>query len=293
METFETPLVVQDATGRAFINPDKVGEQWMALRLDDYPINLAASASARPSGFSVPEDAGGAGDFEIAALVGRSSAPFRIKITEPGSERSAFMNVPIHHNHVFGRGGLPFLLGETILIGAGRLLAVELTNLSTTITNPVRLAAVGRVFTHAMSQDEREERKAWLMDRPTRPFWLGFDDTTESLTADQAGAEAFFSMPSGSHFVADQIMIESTGPFEFALFDGHSGRLLTFGNGTGGNGYIDSRLLGGSGAIPAKMLGTALVAPRRAFRMLMNDLSGATNVIHFTFGGRRLKLPVG
>lgn len=292
MDYYEAPLVLVDKDGRSYINEERLGENYFVLRLNDYPFTVAASSQGF-SGFSIPEGAGHSGDFEIFGLAGFSTAPFRIKFSDVGVAAGEFMNQPIHHNHVFGLGGLPFVLAESIFEPAGRLIQVQVNNLSTNIENAVRLVAVGRQVNSEMDGEAAERRAAFLANRPTRPYWLTFDNSTISVTlsASATNTEAFMTMPSGSHFACDSIMVDSTGPFEFALFDGQSGRALTFGQ--GGTGFVDSRILGGTGTLPAKMLGAPLLQPRRSIRILMNELTGASNVVHLTLHGRRMRLPVG
>jgi len=284
-DTFTTPLIVSDEKGRRFINRDKFGENFFALRLDNYPLQVPPSSKVL-SGFSVPEESGHAGDFEVSAIVGMGTAPFLVNMSEVGIEANAFSNNAIHHNLFAGAGGLPFVLSETAFFVAGRFVQVEVTNLSSSMTGGVRLALLGRKFNADMPPDQRELRTQYLAARFTRPFWLTLDRGSVSLSPLQPNAEAFMTMPSGSHFVAETIMAESTGPFEFKLFDGHSGRELTY-------GFLDSRLLAGSAGLPARTLGSPLVQSRRSVRILINDISGAPNVVWLTLHGRRMRMPVG
>lgn len=290
-ETYDAPLVISDNQGRRYINREKLGENFFCLRMDDYPLAVNPSTVAL-SGFRIPEDPGHAGDFEVAGIVGYGTAPFLLTITEVGIEANSFMNNPIHNNLVAGMGGLPFVLKETMFFLAGRFVQVQITNLSTTIVNNVRLALVGRKFNSDMSPDVRERRAAFLADRPTRPFWLTLDTTRASIGAGSVNQEFFMTVPSGSHFVAETILAESTQIFEFALFDGQSGRQLTFGQ--QGGGFIDSRMLTGPGGLPATTLGSPIFQPRRSLRVLINDLGNiGTNVIYLSMHGRRIRMPVG
>lgn len=290
-DTFDAPLVVQDAQGRKFINKEKLGENYFVLRMDDYPLAVPASTKAL-SGFSIPEDAGHSGDIEVAGIVGISTTPFLFSMQEVGIEAASFMNNPIHHNLMSGAGGLPFVLAETAFFMSGRLVQVEITNLSTVLEGNARLALIARKFNAEMSADVRERRAAFLANRPTRPFWLTLDRTKAEISAGSTSNEFYMTVPSGSHFVAETIMAESTGAFEFALYDAQSGRQLTYGDGS--NGFVDSRLITGSGGLPSRTLGAPLLQPRRAIRVVINDLAdNGTNTIYFTMHGRRMRMPVG
>lgn len=289
-DTFDSPLVIADDTGRKYINAEKLGENYFVLRMDDYPLSVGPSTKVL-SGFSIPEDAGHAGDFECAGIVGYGTAPFLMNLMEVGIEASAFMSNPVHNNLCAGMGGLPLVLPETMFFIAGSFVQCEITNLSTTLTNAVRLAMVGRKFNSEMKPEVRERRAGFMSSRPTRSFWLTLDRTVASITAGATNQEFYLTMPSGSHFVVEQIMAESTGPFEFALFDSQTGRQLTFG--AAGNGFIDSRMLTGPGGLPSKTFGSPLLQPRRSIRVLFNDISGAANVIYLTLLGRRMRMPVG
>lgn len=290
-ETFDAPLVISDDQGRRYINREKLGENFFCMRMDDYPLAVPPSTTVL-SGFRIPEDAGHAGDFEVAGIVGYGIAPFLVTMLEVGIEASSFMNNPIHNNLFAGMGGLPFVLKETMFFMAGRFVQIQITNLSTTLTNNVRLALVGRKFNNDMSPEVRERRAAFLADRPTRPFWLTLDTTRASIASGSVNQEFFMTIPSGSHFVAETIMAESTQIFEFAMFDAQNGRQLTFGQ--SGNGFIDSRMLTGPGGLPSTTLGSPLIQPRRSIRVLINDLGNVgVNVIYLTMHGRRLRMPVG
>lgn len=293
IDTYEAPLIVQDGQGRRFINREKLGENWFVLRMDDYPLTVPAGES-RNSGWSIPEDAGHAGDFEIAGIAGYSTVPFRFTMEEVGIEANAFMNVPIHHSHISGMRGLPFVCAESVFCLAGRLLRTQVYNLSSNTAAVVRLCLVGRRFNNEMGASVRESRARFLASRPTRAFWLGFDDTTETLSSAETNHEAVMTVPSGSSFLADDLMVESTGPFEFQLYDAQNGRQLTFGTTGTRPGFVDSRILGGTGQIPAKMLGAPLMQPKRSLRIVMNDLAeNGNNLVHMSFHGRRIRTPVG
>jgi hypothetical protein len=289
-DTFDAPLVIADSEGRKYINAEKLGENYFVIRADDYPLSVGPSTKAL-TGFGIPEDAGHAGDFEAAGIVGYGTAPFLLTLQEVGIEASSFMSNPVHGDLCSGMGGLPLVLPETMFFIAGRFVQVEVTNLSTTLTNSVRLALVGRKFNSEMKPEVRERRSGFLSSRPTRSFWLTLDRTKAQIAANSTNQEFFLTMPSGSHFVAESIMAESTGIFEFAMFDAQSGRALTYGN--SGTGFIDSRMLTGPGGLPSKTFGSPILQPRRAIRVLFNDLSGATNNIYFTLLGRRMRMPVG
>lgn len=290
-DTFDAPLVIADKWGRKFINQEKLGENFFCQRMDNYPLAVPASQKTL-SGFSIPEDAGHAGDFEVASLVGYGVAPFLLQLTEVGIEASAFMNNPVHMNIALGNAGLPYVLPETMFFLAGRFVQCEITNLSSTLANSVRLAMCGRKFNSEMTVEVRERREAFLGSRPTRPFWLTLDTTRATLSQGAVNQEFFMTMPSGSHFVAESIMSESNFPFEFALFDAQSGKQLTFGSGA--NGFIDSRMLTGPAALPAKTFGSPILQPRRSIRVLMNDLgNNGTNTVYLTLGGRRMRMPIG
>lgn len=294
IDTYEAPLVIQDDRGDRFINKEKFGESFFILRMDDFPFSLGA-AQTQNSNFSIPEDAGHAGDFEAAGIVAYTNVPFLMSLSEVGIEANSFMNNPIHHNLCAGFGAFPFVFAETAFFLAGRSVQTTITSLAASLTGALKIALVGRKFNSEMSEEVRAQRAAFLANRPTRPFWLTLDTTSITLTAGQQNQQAFMTMPSGSHFAAQDLLFQSTGPFEYSIFDAMSGRLLTFGQSgnAAAQGFVDSRMFGGSGALPARMLGSPLIAPRRAMRVVFNDISGATNTIYFTLHGRRMRMPVG
>lgn len=285
MLTYEAPMILQDESGKRFLNPEKLGEAFFPMRADDYPLAVPASGVAQTA-FTVPQDAGHAGDFEVSGIVGRGVAPFTMRFALAGIEANAFMNNPVHHGLLLGQRGLPSVFAETFLAPAGQTIQVEVNNLSTTLANSVKLAILGRKFTAAMSQEERERRAQFLRERPTRPYWLTLDLTKASISADAADQEYFLSAPSGSHFAAQDILAESTGRFQVRIFDGNSGREITY-------GYVDSDLITGKGGLPARMLGASMLTPRKSLRVLFKDVSGVANVIYFSMHGQRLLLPVG
>jgi hypothetical protein len=285
MDTFGTPLLVQDGKGRLFINADKVGEQYFAIPANDYPLTVTGGQKGYTA-FVIPADGNGAGDTEVAMLVANATGPFTCELFEIGKDRSSYQNGPIHHNLMFGSGPLPFVLAETVMLRAGSQIQVAVNSLAGNSFDAThRLAVVGRKLNSEMRQAARVEIADALESRPYRPFWLTLDDTKVVLTANQTGAEKYMTVPSGSHFTAERLLVESTGPFEFRLYDALSGRELT-------NGYIDSRLLAGTGGLPGRTIGAPIIQPRRSIRVLFNDLSGASNTIYFTIHGRRLRVPI-
>lgn len=289
MPTFETPLIIQEPKeqgGRRFINPEKVGESFFMLPATDSPLAIIAGGNGVTT-FQVPEDPGHAGDFEIAGLVGRSNAPFTLQLSLVGLDANALMSGPIHHNLCVGAGGFPFVFRETLLVKAGRTVQVTINNLSATLANNVRLAVVGRKFTSEMCAEDRQAKADWLDERPTRPYWLTLDQTSAALTGGGTNQQFFMTMPSGSHFLADDLMWEPQNPaVSMQIYDGQSGRELTM-------GAIDGRLILGNGFTPARTLGAPILQPQRSLRFVFNELSGAANTIFISFHGRRLRLPMG
>jgi hypothetical protein len=285
-----------DPYGRPFLNREALGQNYFVLRMDDYPLTVAAGGRGT-SMFSNPEDAGHAGDFEVAGIVGIATAPYTLEIAEVGVEANSFMNAPIHHNVFAGLGGLPFILKETFLLGAGHTIMVNINNLSATIGCVIRLALIGRRFNSEMSREVRQRKAEFLAARPSRPYWLTLDNTRAIIGANSLNNEVLFTMPSGSHMLLDTLMFESTNPFEIALFDGQNGRALTFGQAGGAGqstGFVDSRMIAGSANLPGQTIGSPIVQPRKSIRALINDLGNAgQNTIFFTFHGRRMSIPVG
>src|SRR5487761_2154077 len=248
--TFETPLIVEDEAGNRFLNREKVGEEFFALNADDYPLLIPAGQSLTTT-FQTPEDAGHAGDMEVAGLIGRATVPFLLSFDEVGVDASGFMNVPIHHQLCVGAGGLPFVLKETALWLAGRTIRLTITNLSSTLAGNVFLTAIGRRFTSEMKPEDRACRR---------------------------------------DFLNDEILFEAKNDaIGVKLYDAQSGRDITYGYGTGsvgGAGFIDLRTFGGTGRIPAQCLGSPIVQPRRAIRAVFNENSGASNTLYFAAHGR-------
>lgn len=288
--TFETPLIVEDAQGNRFINPEKVGESFFSLNATDYPLSVPAGQTAYTT-FQVPEDPGHAGDFEVAGLIGRAQAPFLFRMEEVGVDASSFMNVPIHHDLCIGAGGLPFVLKESALFLSGRTIRLGITNLSSTLTANFYVSAIGRRFTSEMKPADRACRRDFLDGRATRPYWLGLDNNNTgfvTLTAGVQNQPFYMTMPSGSHFLADEILFEAQDDaIGLQLFDGQTGRMLTY------PGAIDLRTFGGTGRFPAQTLGSPVVQPRRSILAQFNENSGSTNKICFAFHGRRIRLPMG
>lgn len=291
VDTYDAPLVVADGEGRRYINRERLGENYFAVRLDNYPLAVPASGTVM-SAFSIPEDAGHAGDFEAVGLVANSTVPFTLQLSEVGVQANAFTSGPIHHNLIAGTGRYPFVFAESIFLLAGRQVQATVTDLSTTLAGSVRLALIGRKFNNDMDLAVREKRAQYLANRPTRAFWLSLDNNSIDIAAGSVNNEAFMTMPSGSHFSADDVMASSSGIFEVAIFDGQAGRQLTYG--AQNNGFIDSRMITGPGGLPARLFGSPIIQPRRTIRILLNDLANnGTNRVFFTFHGRRLRLPVG
>src|SRR5487761_1895156 len=287
--TFETPLIVEDEAGNRFLNREKVGEEFFALNADDYPLLIPAGQSLTTT-FQTPEDAGHAGDMEVAGLIGRATVPFLLSFDEVGVDASGFMNVPIHHQLCVGAGGLPFVLKETALWLAGRTIRLTITNLSSTLAGNVFLTAIGRRFTSEMKPEDRACRRDFLNSRPTRAYWLGLDAGAVTLAGGSQGNNFLMTMPSGSHFLIDEILFEAQNDaIGVKLYDAQSGRDITYGYGTGsvgGAGFIDLRTFGGTGRIPAQCLGSPIVQPRRAIRAVFNENSGASNTLYFAAHGR-------
>lgn len=280
----ELPLVLVDRSGRQAINPDALGQNWFALPLDTSPLAVPASGEAL-SGWTIPEDSGYAGDFEVAGLVGYGVAPFTVELSLVGVEANAFANAPIHHSFCTGRGGLPCVFAETVLLEPNTTVTARVVNLSTVLQNSVRLVFVGRKLNSSMRPEERERIARFLLSRPSRPFWAVLDRGPVTLTAGQQRVESYITIPSGSHFTAESLLASSTGPFSVDIYDAQSGRQLTY-------GAIDSRLITGFGGLPARTIGAPLIQPRRALRVYFTDLSGEGNTIYFGLHGRRVHLPL-
>lgn len=302
VNTYDTPLIVVDERGRRYINRDKLGENFYVLRADQYPIQVSASSQGIAN-FSVPEDAGHAGDFEVGAILGMFTAPCTAQMSLVGVEAASLQNVAIHHQHFFGNGELPFVLSESLYVPSGKSVQVVLNNLSSATTAKCYMALVGRRFNADLSVEAQQARSAFFADRPTLPFSLGLDTGASgvSISAGSTKNEFYATMPSGSHLAVDDIMLESTGIVELALYDGAGGKSLTFGlGGTVGSvannlaDFIDSRLITGNGNLPHRTIGSPLLQPRRSIRVVVNDLAkNGTNKLFLTFHGRRLRMPVG
>lgn len=289
--TFEIPLIVEDENRNRYINREKVGESFFVLNADDYPL-VVPPGQSQTTTFQIPEDAGHSGDFEVAGLIGRALAPFALEMDEVGVDASGFMNTSMHHGLCVGAGGLPFVLKETVLFLAGRTVRLIVTNKSTTIPNSVRLSAIGRRFTSEMKPEDRACKRDFLSSRPTRAFWLGLDDGPVTLLGGVQGQEFTMTMPSGSHFLLDEILFEAQNDaIGMKLLDAQSGKEITFGWGTAG-GFVDLRTAGGTGRLPAQCLGSPVVQPRRSIRAVFNENSGASNVLNFASHGRRIRLPM-
>lgn len=282
MFNIHNPAAFVDAKGAVVLDRRKYGENAFFLHAFDNPLAVAVG-TPKPTVFHNPKDGGGdgaAGDMEVRDLVAWGNVPFLVSLKElNGAGGLDLQNNPIHHGFVFGTAERPIPLPEPIYLPAGMALQATCQNLSTALAASLKLAARGRKFNVELPGQYREAVAAGFEARQAKPFWLTLDDTTVTLTAGQSRVQKYLTMPAGWHFIARKIMVESTGPFSFDIYDHQTGRRLTW------DGPIDSRLVAVPGGVDVQLPQPLVLEPNQKLRIEFTDLSSLTNVIYLTFTG--------
>lgn len=275
-------IEIEEATGRARANGLKFGQNPFWIMNDSAPLSVAAS-QALPATWFNPQDGDGAGDLRVMSLVAVARTPFLCELRELVENSGLLLqNAPVHHDHMFGVARQPFMLACPLYIPAGYALQGTITNLSTTVACSFKGALHGERWNVDAPPELRQAVKDAYAASGKKPFWLTLDRTSASLSASQGPVEYFLSAPSGYVFVPERLMFESTGIFNFDIWDHQTGRQLTYG------GPIDSRLIapnGTFGGCDVKLLGPLMTEPQQKLRVQFTDTSGAANVIYMTLHG--------
>lgn len=279
MYGIDSPAVQLDPkTGVVVFDRRKLGENAFFLHAYDNPLAVAVGVP-KSTVFYNPQDGQGVGDMEIRELVAWGNVPFLVSLKELGGPAGVdLQNNPIHHGFVFGTGEAPLPLAEPLYVPGGHALQALCQNLSSTLAASLKMAAKGRKFNVDLSETIRREVAAAYDRRGARPFWLTLDNTSVTLTSLQNRSQQYMTMPSGWHFCAKRLHVESTGPFTLDIYD-REGRRLTC------DGPIDSRLLLTPGGVDVSVLGPLLTQPAQKLRFELTDISGAANTVYLTFHG--------
>lgn len=211
-----------------------------------------------------------------------------VELTELGESRK-FMNQPIHMRTLFGTAKYPGRMCEPYMFASQHQIQARFITTGPSVQEFRPYLVGAQYFPWAAQSSESRNRltaiiKKWNMRRSqVWPFWL----TTDQQITLSANQEASFEMMPGqdAHFVACQLAAVSTGNFQYRLLEVKTQQSLSNGAATFTNSLGDARL-------PRIFSKPYVVPAGYRMRLLVRDLSGASNTIWFTIAGKKVFAPL-
>ena len=277
--------------GQLELNPDRALVQaWVQGTTKQSRVTVAALGQGRDS-INVQADDVLSGDALFSAFTSDHLGPYRVSMTRQGSEPQAFMNVPIRIEFLTGYADDPFYFPCPIYTEARSGLEVVFQNLTTEISNKIRFRAHGQRYFNT-SREALDALRVNMFDPRQRPFWLGLDDTTASLSASVTDQHVNMTVPSDGDFESEGIWIRATGPFSMKISQNLSGRPLMNGGGQNQVLVYDEAFGGGTYFYRWKS-GTAYFKRLTVLDIALTNEMASTNTVEIVQVGRLLDYPQG
>lgn len=276
---------------RPEINPYRyLVQSWIQGTTLNEQMTVAASGQQRDS-IQVQSQNDLDGDFLVTRFTSDHTVPYRMQVFRTGGLPQAFMNVPIRVEFVCGYADDPDRVPVPIYVPGREGLEVYVQNLDNTLEGKIRWKAHGeRYFTRNAA--ELAQVRADRYDPRQRPFWLGLDDTTVTLSSGQTQVHRSATVPSDGDFEAEGMWIRSTGPCFIRIAENLGGRPIMTGGGRNQVAVYSEHFGGGSYfyRFPA---GPAFFTRFSVLDVQFDNDMEATNTVEIALVGRLLAYPPG
>lgn len=277
--------------GRLELNPDRrLVQAWVQGTSQNERLTIAALGVGRDAILVQAQDAL-SGDFLLNRFTSDHLGGYRVQLYRQGSMPMAFMNVPVRIEFLTGFSDEPFYPSVPIYCEARSGLQVEFTNLTTGIANQIRFKAHGERY-FCKDPDDVARLRLERFDPRQRPFWLGPDNTTITLTGAQANAHANVTVPSDGDFESEGFWVHATGPFLLKISTSLGGAPLMNGGGTN-QVLVYSDHFGGGRYFYRWPTGTAYFKRMTVLDLEITNFLATTNTIELVQVGRLLDYPEG
>lgn len=281
----------RSANGRMELNPNRaLAQAWIQGTTRQERKSVAASGQADDAILVQAADRL-SGDFLLSRFTSDHLGPYRVTLQRQGSEPQAFMNVPIRIEFLTGFADDPLYFPTPIYCECRSGLEVQFQNLATSVTNQIRFKAHGERY-FAKNQQEVEALRLSRFDPRQRPFWLGPDDTTITLTASQSNVHRNMTVPSDGDFESEGIWVRSTGPFYLKISESLGGRPIM---NAGGQNQVQvySEHFGGGVYFYRWATGPAYFKRLTTLDLELTNFMSSSNVVEIVQVGRLLDYPEG
>jgi hypothetical protein len=255
--------------------------------LTNPPYNKVDMVANQPSTV-IAMSVAGSGPLEISQLAcKRTGACLAQLIVEDGQTQRVLMNVQQHIDNIFGDGGRPYFLPETLIIDELRSLNAAFLDISGS-ANAVWPAA--HAARYMQIQDDprlvmmrrRMEARQYL----SLPYFYGFDNTFKTLTGSGTGTE-IITIANDHHFEIHTIQCQSTDAFKLNIVDVAAAESIISGP-SGVDYQIINDLICGNAQYPFKLHEPRMIFAGQKLVVSMTELSGSSNTIYLTLGGRAI-----
>lgn len=230
----------------------------------------------------------GEGPASIYALGLKSTSSFKVKFLVAEGDRQRYIcNTAVHSSTVFGSGQLPYPLPEPLFIDELRQLFLEVSDVSGSANTLYPVAHASRATSEMVDpaltlSRKRQEDKQFL----SVPYFYTFDNGAVTLSANQS-VEKEITIGPEAHFWLRQLSYASTGRFSLDIIDANKGEsIISAPQGVHYN--LPADLILGSGNYPWTFSEPIFVMTKQQLVVKLTDLSGASNTVYLTLGGRAL-----
>jgi hypothetical protein len=184
------------------------------------------------------------------------------------------------------------VLPETIWLPAVQALLVTFFN-DDSAERRVEFVMHGiKYYPHAAPEDMKNEIYSYTERRErTYCYWQTTDEPV-ALVGSATGTEAFYTVPDDADLEIFKVSAVSTAAFRVEHRDGQTDRTYTSARIHGSlfaGGFSPTAILSGAGGVfPKRWATTMLVRRSIKNKFVFNNLSGSTNNVFMTLGGRKI-----
>jgi hypothetical protein len=230
----------------------------------------------------------GSGPLEISQLAcKRTGACLAQLIVEDGQTQRVLMNVQQHIDNIFGDGGRPYYLPETLIVDELRALNAAFLDISGSANAVWPVAHAARYLQiqndpRLVMMRRRMESRQYL----SLPYFYGLDNTFKTLSAGGTANEVI-TIANDHHFEIHTIQIQSSDSFKLNIVDVAQKESII--SGPSGVDYeVEYSLISGNGQYPFKLHEPRMIFAGQKLVVSMTELSGKSNTVYLTLGGRAI-----
>lgn len=216
--------------------------------------------------------------------------------TKDGANVTNLMqNNPVHIDTVCGTGGQMYPLPEALYLDENRAMVATFTDLTgLTGGTLARIMAVGAKYSQLQLDPglQRIKERLEISQFLSMPSWYTLDSGAVTLTPLSSGNSASnqfqITISDNANFEIHQLSYVSTGPFSLNIVDLTKNESII--NAPKGVNYgIPANNFCGSGKYPFRFHEPIMIFAGQRLLVTMNELSGASNTIYLTLGGKSVK----